>query len=191
MLTTRIVRAAALTVVSFAVLGCSGNYTPLPEPQEDRLVDLGLLARADAAGVPLLEQEMFETHTHALVRLTINGDPVTVPGNIGVDPYAIAALHTHAPNGIVHVESAEQDDTYTTGQFLTLWGLGGSADEICTTFQLADCSVTVAVVTPTAEEAETLAGATNGSFVSGDQPGSLSTVLADGVTVAVSVAGTS
>jgi hypothetical protein len=80
------------------------------------------------------EQTLFHIHTH--LTIFVNGQPRQVPAGIGI-PNAVAQqtqagpfvasgscfywLHTHAADGIVHIESPA-NRTYTLGQFFDEWG---------------------------------------------------------------------
>jgi hypothetical protein len=82
-------------------------------------------------------------HIHPQLSLIVNGTPVVVPPQIGIDPSlwkdhsldefgmqsmpemnmsAMAPLHTHDSSGIIHVESTVNKN-YTLGDFLDIWGL--------------------------------------------------------------------
>jgi hypothetical protein len=82
-------------------------------------------------------------HIHPILSLYIDGNPVTIPANIGIDPnlYKTHKLdaygmkmpdmpsmpvmyptHTHDTTGKIHVESNEKRD-YTLGDFLEVWGM--------------------------------------------------------------------
>jgi hypothetical protein len=89
----------------------------------------GLVQRREAAGVPTMMQTMGSTaHFHPRLQVFANGKQVPVPVNIGIDPRAddmqMAGLHTHEPNGTVHVEGMA---SATLGQFLAVWGVPFSA----------------------------------------------------------------
>ena len=80
-------------------------------------------------------------HIHPVLKLTVDGKPVTLPTNIGIIPSlwrdhsldkygmramtmnmsSMAPLHTHNSNGTIHVES-NTVRPYTLGQFLDIWG---------------------------------------------------------------------
>jgi hypothetical protein len=80
------------------------------------------------------EQTIFHIHAHLTV--FVNGTPRQVPAGIGI-PGAVATaapagpfissgtcfywLHTHAPDGIIHIESPVRR-TYTLGEFFDEWG---------------------------------------------------------------------
>lgn len=77
-----------------------------------------------AAGLPALSSEGSLAHYHGHLDVNVNGAPVTVPANIGIDNAGrgISPLHTHTDDGIVHIE-AEEDSNFTIGQLLTEWGV--------------------------------------------------------------------
>jgi hypothetical protein len=80
-------------------------------------------------------------HFHPHLNLMIDGKPVTVPSQIGIDPSlrkdhsldqygmqamsngmsGMAPLHTHDATGTIHVES-NTIRNYTLGEFLNIWG---------------------------------------------------------------------
>jgi hypothetical protein len=80
------------------------------------------------------EQVLFHIHAHLTV--FVNGAPRRIPYGVGipgarvsptpVGPYVAAGscfywLHTHAADGIIHIESPVQR-TYTLGDFFDVWG---------------------------------------------------------------------
>ena len=82
----------------------------------DRLQPLGLNA---------LSQEQLAFHIHQHLDIFVDGKPVPggVPALIGInDNSYITELHTHTPDGIIHVESARKLD-FTLGQFFAEWGV--------------------------------------------------------------------
>jgi hypothetical protein len=88
----------------------------------------------DGIGCQTSEQTVFHIHTH--LTIFVNGQQRQVPAGIGI-PNAVAQqtptgpfvdsgtcfywLHTHAADGIVHIESPVQR-TYTLGEFFDEWG---------------------------------------------------------------------
>jgi hypothetical protein len=93
----------------------------------------GLRERLVAIGVPFGPQETLAYHIHDHLEIFVNGDPVVVPANAGINTvtdetkFFLAALHTHDTSGIIHVESPDKRD-YTLGQFFDVWGVRFSAD---------------------------------------------------------------
>lgn len=88
------------------------------------------------------EQTIF--HIHAHLTLFVNGTARQVPAGIGI-PAAVASqtpagpfissgncfywLHTHAPDGIIHIESPVQRG-YTLGEFFAEWGQPLGPDQV-------------------------------------------------------------
>lgn len=96
-------------------------------------VEADLATRAEAAGVAIVANESETTHTHTKLRIIVDDTEIEVPGDIGVDREAgvLTILHTHKNDGVIHVESPNADDTYTLAQFMHLWGIGGTAEDLC------------------------------------------------------------
>jgi hypothetical protein len=109
---------------------------------------------AERAGIPVLDEEGSATHTHTLLHVVVDGDEVVVPSGIGIDSRRIAAVHTHEPFGVLHVESPHRNDVYTLGQFLTLWDVGDDDDALCETFVEGPCTVEIEVVAPSDRDLE-------------------------------------
>ncbi len=66
---------------------------------------------------------MVQVHFHAHLALIQNGTAIPLPGGIGSlhDQQCLYWLHTHAADGIIHIESAARA-TFTLGQFFDIWG---------------------------------------------------------------------
>jgi hypothetical protein len=88
------------------------------------------------------EQTLFHVHTH--LTIFVNGTPRQVPYGVGISspqvqqtsngPYVgsgacFSWLHTHAADGIIHIESPVQR-TYTLGNFFDIWGQPLSANQV-------------------------------------------------------------
>jgi len=92
-------------------------------------------------GKPITDFKDYVLSNGARLNMTIDGKPVTVPANIGIDPSlwkdhsfdkygmqsmtmvmpGMAPLHTHDTSGIIHLES-NTVRLYTLGEFLNIWG---------------------------------------------------------------------
>jgi hypothetical protein len=87
-------------------------------------------------GIRCQTSEQLLFHIHAHVTIFVNGSPRQVPAGVGIPgshvqsssqgPVAVGGsclywLHTHAPDGIVHVESPVRR-IYTLGDFFDEWG---------------------------------------------------------------------
>lgn len=96
----------------------------------------------DGIGCDTSEQTLFHIHTH--LTIFVNGQQRQVPAGIGI-PDAVTQqtqagpfvgsgrcfywLHTHAADGIVHIESPVQR-TYTLGEFFDEWGQPLGPDQV-------------------------------------------------------------
>jgi hypothetical protein len=85
-------------------------------------------ARAQAMGQPIKgiscdAQEGQRIHIHQHLAIYDHGKAVEVPQYIGIPQAArcIYWLHTHTPDGIIHVE-APMDRSFTLGDFFAVWG---------------------------------------------------------------------
>ncbi len=92
----------------------------------------GLDARREAAQIPTMMQAMgSQTHAHPHLWVYVDGEQVSVPANIGIDPdqdaMQMAGLHTHDATGKLHVEGLERA---TLGQFFSIWGVAFSKDRL-------------------------------------------------------------
>jgi len=121
----------AAVALSQTALGCAKNETTTTATTAagsgtGAAFSLGKDAGAaiKAAGLPAMSSEGSVAHYHAHLDVIVNGSPVTVPANIGIDASSrtISPLHTHTADGIVHIE-AEQDANFTVGQLLVEWGV--------------------------------------------------------------------
>lgn len=120
----------AVLAITPVIAGCAKNEatTATTTPAASATAGFALTkdpaAAIKAAGLPALTAEGSAAHYHAHLDVTVNGAPVTVPANIGIDNAnrSISPLHTHTPDGIVHIE-ADQDANFTVGQLLTEWGV--------------------------------------------------------------------
>ncbi|MHB8659521.1 MAG: hypothetical protein ACYC91_16535 [Solirubrobacteraceae bacterium] len=70
-----------------------------------------------------LAQEALAFHIHQHLDIYVNGKHVTVPALIGIsDNSFVTEMHIHAPDGVLHVESAK-NRPYTLGQFFGEWSV--------------------------------------------------------------------
>jgi len=88
-------------------------------------------AQVKAAKLPMLGVEGTVEHIHAHVDVIVNGQPVVVPAEIGIDEASgqLSPLHTHDTSGVIHVESPVKAD-FSLGQVFTEWQVSLSADHI-------------------------------------------------------------
>lgn len=122
------------------------DRTAWPAPEDP-------LARAVEAGLEPATHEFLDHHVHSHLDVFVDGVALQVPAGIGIatddpavrifeDPEGtsyggidppceqpcISPLHTHAPDGVLHTESAEATPN-SLGQFFVEWGV--RLDESC------------------------------------------------------------
>lgn len=102
----------------------ASSLPPWPAPSD-------VAARVASAGLDLGPMGMAE-HYHPHLQIIVNGSEVPVPANIGVDQAsgAMSALHTHEPDGTIHIEADRAREVFTLGQLLTQWGVKLTATQI-------------------------------------------------------------
>jgi len=83
------------------------------------------------AGLPMFGAEQLAVHYHSHLDVIVDGQPITVPANIGIDQTAqkISPLHVHDERGVIHIESSS-NGTFTLGQFFDEWGVVLSSTQL-------------------------------------------------------------
>ena len=107
-------------------LETGSNLAPAGSPSPGQSVD----------GIHCQAGEQFLFHIHARLTIFVNGHETSVPYGVGIAdpqiqsgigvPFVVAGrcfswLHTHAADGIIHIESPVQR-TYTLRNFFDVWG---------------------------------------------------------------------
>jgi len=113
--------------------GTSGTQPPAQGPTQAPpwAAPANASARAQAAGLGMLTAEGSAEHIHTHLSITVDGQAITVPADVGIDLGAqlISPLHTHDTSGIIHVESPVQKD-FTLGEFFTEWDVALSPNQV-------------------------------------------------------------
>ena len=98
--------------------------TPPPWPA----LPTGLQARLGDLEFPPAGDESY--HVHFLLSVYREGERVTVPANIGFESSgAHSSLHTHSPDGLVHME-ADDPFPYELGHVFAVWGVAFGPDRL-------------------------------------------------------------
>ena len=142
--------------------GSSSSDTSKPSPVASDLevpswsLPADPMSLAREAGLKPDTKEYLTYHVHAHLDVFVNGDPVEIPGGIGIeitDPavknfgtgyggipeegceqVCISPLHTHDPDGVIHTE-APSEAQFTLGQFFMELDIRldeSCVDEYCT-----------------------------------------------------------
>lgn len=110
----------------------------VPIPRAKPLAPAGTIALGQTIdGISCTSSEMLAYHIHAHLTVFVRGAARRIPYGIGIAPprggtktpagvfvstgACFAWLHTHAADGIVHIEAPART-TYTLGQFFDIWG---------------------------------------------------------------------
>jgi hypothetical protein len=99
----------------------------IPIPAAAPLASTATVATGqDVDGISCQANEQTIFHIHAHLTIFVDGSARQVPADIGIPARAqngpcLYWLHTHAPDGVIHVESPAQR-TYTLGDFFDEWG---------------------------------------------------------------------
>ena len=74
-------------------------------------------------GISCDAQEGQRIHIHQRLLIVDRGKSVAIPANVGqpAQVRCIYWLHTHTPDGIIHIE-APKDRSFTLGDFFRVWG---------------------------------------------------------------------
>jgi len=87
-----------------------------------------LLAQSFFGGLPVdgiqcNQNEGSVEHIHSHLQLSNDGHNVEVPAGIGISQVSqcLYWLHTHTPDGFIHIESPVSR-SFTLGQFFDIWG---------------------------------------------------------------------
>ena len=142
--------ATAAAKLPLAPLASAGRLAPAPAPGPlslelvpiplgPTLVDPQAVKLGETiAGIPCQSAEKVAFHIHARLTIFVNGQARQVPFGIGIGPPLYGQslkghgvfvtggscfmwLHTHAADGIIHMEAPKQT-TFTLGQFFAIWG---------------------------------------------------------------------
>ena len=103
-----IVRIIAAVVALGAMFGAAAAAVPTGQPVD---------------GIHCDQMEGNVLHIHQHLAIFDHGKPVAVPEDVGRPLFAQCFywLHTHTPDGIIHVESP-MFASFTLGQFFDIWG---------------------------------------------------------------------
>ncbi|HXY28436.1 MAG TPA: hypothetical protein VEH82_09175 [Acidimicrobiales bacterium] len=118
----------------------------IPVPNGPKLATLVNAATGQPVdGIECQAGEQTEVHVHTHVTIFVNGQARVIPYGIGI-PGAQAVqtaqgpfvqtgscfywLHTHANDGIVHVESPSKSMSFSLGQFFDEWGVPLSSTQV-------------------------------------------------------------
>jgi hypothetical protein len=93
-------------------------------------------------GISCQTNEQLAVHYHAHLSIFINGSETTLPAGVGIDQttQCLYWLHTHASDGIIHIEApkASAARKFTLGDVFDIWGKPLSSTQIGATVLTKD-----------------------------------------------------
>jgi hypothetical protein len=118
----------------------------IPIPKGATLATLSNAATGQTVdGIQCNAGEKTVTHVHTHLTIFVNGKARVIPYGVGIPgdqpvqtangPFVETGscfywLHTHAEDGILHVESPSTTETFTLGQFFAEWGIPLSSTQV-------------------------------------------------------------
>jgi hypothetical protein len=115
--------------------GSQIGFEGIPIEQGQDLAPASTTQTGEVDGIQCGPTEQLAYHIHAHLAVYVNGSLHALPGGIGIPgsqvqqssqgPVAVGGqciywLHTHAPDGVIHIESPTQR-IYTLGNFFDIW----------------------------------------------------------------------
>lgn len=85
-----------------------------------------------------------EYHIHPILHIFVNGEQIGIPANVGITPTCMTSLHTHTPDGVLHVEAPVARD-FSLGDFFAVWQKPFSSTELMGNVENETHEVTVTV----------------------------------------------
>jgi hypothetical protein len=77
-------------------------------------------SREDVLALNLAEHKNLALHIHPQIILTFNKENLAIPAGIGISPNGMRVIHTHEPDGNLHIESPFPYQ-FSLGDFFTIW----------------------------------------------------------------------
>jgi hypothetical protein len=124
----------------------SPGYEGPPIPKGPKLANLFNAATgATTDGIQCQTDEQTVTHVHTHLTIFVNGKAMVIPYGIGIPgaetqptpdgPFVVTGncfywLHTHANDGVIHIESPSLSDHFTLAQFFAIWGIPLSSTQV-------------------------------------------------------------
>jgi hypothetical protein len=118
----------------------------LPASTATKLADLSTVATGQTVdGIQCQDGEQTVTHVHTHLTIFVNGKQKVIPYGIGIPGFTAVQtpegpfvetgscfywLHTHADDGIIHIESPSTSLGFTLSQFFAEWGQPLSSTQV-------------------------------------------------------------
>ena len=134
----------AMTVVALAVIFVAAILYYRQQPSSTPAAPGTAATGQTIDGIQCQTSEQVAYHIHAHLAILVDGRAQTVPLGIGIpkpqidssggEPFVVGGscfywLHSHATDGVIHIESPDQR-TYTLGNWFDIWGKPLSATQV-------------------------------------------------------------
>jgi len=108
---------------SLALATTIGIAAPVSRPTPPQGMQQPSAQGQTVAGISCDAMEGMKIHIHQHLTLLDHGKEALIPPNVGrpMMRQCLYWLHTHTPDGIIHIESPATR-TFTLGDFFTIWG---------------------------------------------------------------------
>ena len=122
------------------------GYEGIPIPNGSKLATLANAVTGQTVdGVQCNDGEQTVTHVHTHLTIFVDGKAKVIPYGIGIPGFQAVStpqgpfvetgtcfywLHTHAEDGIIHIESPSLTEHFTLAQFFAEWGLPLSSTQV-------------------------------------------------------------
>jgi hypothetical protein len=116
-------RSATIVVTALAVAGTLGFAAPSIAQAVPQQAPAAAPTGETVGGISCDAMEGQRLHIHQHLVIFDHGKQVAIPPNVGqpLTRRCIYWLHTHTPDGVIHIE-APSDRSFTLGDFFLVWG---------------------------------------------------------------------
>lgn len=73
------------------------------------------------AAFDCIQHRNLALHIHPVLTITVKGEKVEIPANVGINASCMRALHTHDDTGVIHIEHSQAIE-FSLGDFFAVWG---------------------------------------------------------------------
>jgi hypothetical protein len=92
-------------------------------------VDTSTLTTSELAQTCVTHGSMISFHIHPVLTIVVNGEKQAIPDNVGITPSCMKAVHTHTPDGVIHIETSAPRD-FTLADFFAVWNKPFSKEQV-------------------------------------------------------------
>jgi hypothetical protein len=136
---------ASMHVVADPATTAGPENIPIPIGSKLATLSTSSATGQTVDGVQCQTDEQTVTHVHTHLTIFVNGKAKIIPYGIGIPgfeaeqtaqgPFVVTGscfywLHTHAEDGIIHIESPSTSTTFTLAQFFAEWGIPLSTSQV-------------------------------------------------------------